>query len=470
MEILGIVILVAVIILAIIALFTVKWALNLRVVVPTNMVHIVQNKLGATSYGRNSKDSGNVYYAWPSWIPVVGLTVIKLPESNFTIDLKDYEAYDSARLPFVVDVAAFFRIDQSNLAAQRVTSVEDLRSQLKQIIQGAVRRILATNTLEEIMEARSSLGSQFTEEVLAQLKEWGVTTVKTIEFMDLRDAPGSNVIANIMRKEQSRIDRESRVAIAANQQTAETAEIEKSRAIALSKQDMDREVGMRSATTQQDIGIEQQKAEQRIAAEAKNTAEANMAVESVNAVKKAEINKATAVIVAAQNKEVATVNAEAEKSVRVTNATAEKEAATLRADGELQATLKNAEGITAKGTAEAAAQKASLMAPVEAQIALAEKIGSDEGYQTYLISIEQVAANKEVGIAMAAAMGHAKMTVVANGSDIKGGVNNLMDMFSGKGGSAIGSMVTALGGTTEGKALLDNVMSRIGGNTDKAAA
>jgi flotillin len=468
MDIFATAMLILVIVLVLFAIFAIRWALKLRTVVPTNMVHIVQNKAGATSYGRNNTAAGNVYYAWPSWIPRLGMTVIVLPESNFSVDLKDYDAYDSNRLPFKVDIVAFFRIADSGLAAQRVTSQQDLNSQLKQIIQGAVRRVLATNTLEEIMEARASLGNAFTEEVKEQLKEWGVTTVKTIEFMDLRDVPGSEVIENIMRKEQSRIDRESRVAIASNEREAETAEIAKTRAIALTKQDMEKEVGERTALTARDVGISKQKAEQAIAAEAKHTAEANMEVEKVSEIKRAEINKGTAEIQAAQNKSVTVTNAEAEASVRQVAAEADKNATILKADGQLQETIKVAEGIRAKGAAEASAQTALLMAPVDAQIKLAEKIGSDQGYQTYLISIEQVAANKEVGIEMAKAMGHAKMTVVANGGDIKSGVGNLMDMFTGKGGSSIGSMVTALGGTEEGKALLTSVVSRISGEAASA--
>ena len=57
-------------------------ALFFRTVVPTNMVHIVQSQKSTTSYG-TGEDAGNVYYEWPSWFPRIGVTVIKLPVSNF---------------------------------------------------------------------------------------------------------------------------------------------------------------------------------------------------------------------------------------------------------------------------------------------------------------------------------------------------------------------------------------------------
>ena len=104
----------------------------LRRVVPTNMVHIVQSSKQTTPYGRG-KDGGNTYYAFPTWVPKVGISVLELPESIFNVNLKNYEAYDQARLPFTVDVTAFFRIERAEDAAQRVASFSELSSQLHSV-------------------------------------------------------------------------------------------------------------------------------------------------------------------------------------------------------------------------------------------------------------------------------------------------------------------------------------------------
>ena len=101
-------------------------AIFLRRVVPTNEVHIVQSAKQTTSYGKDT-ENGNSYYEWPSWIPVLGVTTVSLPMSVFDLDLESYEAYDKGRLPFVVDVKAFFRISESNVAAQRVASFDELK-------------------------------------------------------------------------------------------------------------------------------------------------------------------------------------------------------------------------------------------------------------------------------------------------------------------------------------------------------
>lgn len=195
---------------AIFSVWLILWATSKRVVVPTNMVHIVQSGRKTVSYGKG-RTAGNVFYQWPSHIPFIGVTVTELQESVFTVELNNYEAYDSGRLPFKVDVRAFYRISDSDVAAHRVSSFAQLQAQLQAVLQGAVRRVLATNPLESIMQDRSKLGGEFTQEVDPQLTEWGVQTVKSIEFMDIRDHDGSQVIANIMAKEKSRIDMESRI-------------------------------------------------------------------------------------------------------------------------------------------------------------------------------------------------------------------------------------------------------------------
>ena len=102
--------------LGVLLVLVVILAIAFRTVVETNSVHIVQSKKKTTSYG-TGQAAGNVYYRWPSWVPVIGITRIKLPVSNFDLSLKDYEAYDKDRVPFMVDVTAFFRISKTDLAA-----------------------------------------------------------------------------------------------------------------------------------------------------------------------------------------------------------------------------------------------------------------------------------------------------------------------------------------------------------------
>jgi len=423
---------------------------QLRKVVPTNMVHIVQSTKKTTPFGRG-KAAGNTYYAWPSWVPAIGVTVTQFPESIFQVSLNNYEAYDTARLPFVVDVTAFFRVDNAETVAQRVSSYHELESQLMSVLQGSVRRILATNALESIMQERSSLGQQFTEEVKNQISEWGVLPVKTIEFMDLRDSSKGQVISNIMAKEQSRIEKESRVAVAENMQEAQLKEIDANRTVEVQKQDAIQQVGIRTAEKDKTVGIANEQSKQEVLVQSRATAERNMEVIKVQEVRGAEITK-----------DVAIVKAEQDQKTRVIEAEAQKQATIVQAEGNLEAAKRNAEGLRAEGVAKADAEKAMLMAPVDTQITLAKEIGSNEGYQQYLVTIKQVEVSRDVGIEMAKSLQNADLKVIANSGDVQGGISKIGDLFTPAGGTNLTGMLAALAQTDEGKAVVNRLTGLTG--------
>jgi flotillin len=438
----------------------IKAILMLRQVVPTNMVHIVQSAKKSTPYGRG-KPAGNTYYAWPDWIPIFGINVTRFPESIFQVHLHNYEAYDNARLPFVVDITAFFRVDNAEVVAQRVSHFDELNSQLVSVIQGSVRSILAKNSLEIIMQERASLGKQFTDEVTHQIQEWGVLPVKTIEFMDIRDSAHGNVIANIMAKEKSRIEMESRVRVAENQQVAENKEIDARRMIEVQRQDAEQQIGVRTAEKEKSVGIAKEQANQEVLDASKVTTEKNMDVQRVQEVKAAEIQRDVAVVTAEQKKLQLEIAAMADKNVQITNSEAKKQSTITTAQGDLEASKLTAEGIRVQGEAKGAAEQAVLMAPVQTQITLAKEIGENQGYQQYLVTIKQIEANRDVGIEVSKSFANANMKIIANGGSIGEGVGNLSKMISSSGGTHIASMLEGLTQTDTGKSLIDGVVSKL---------
>lgn len=417
-------------------------ALSLRRVVSTNEVHIVQSSGKTTSYGKDTTN-GNAYYEWPSSLPVLGVTKIVLPVSVFDLDLKDYEAYDKGRLPFVVDVKAFFRITDSNLAAARVASFEELHNQLKAVVQGAVRSILASNEIEEIMQGRSKFGHEFTTEVDGQLKEWGVATVKSIELMDIRDHKDSQVIQNIMAKKKSHIEMESRTEVAKNKRLAEVAEIEARREVDVQKQTALQTVGLRTIESERQVELQRQAKTQAVKEQEKLTKEKEMNVLQVENIRRAEITKEVSIVQAQQNQQTAILAAEGQKKTTV-----------LQAEGQLESKKRESEGITLEGTARADAEKAMQLAPVQAQITLAKEIGSNESYQKYLVTIRQVESNQAVGIAQAAALAKADVKVISNTGTPVAGIGNVMELFSSKGGTEIGAMLEGLAQTEGGQKLI----------------
>ena len=438
-------------------------SLFLRRVVPTNEVHIVQSGKATVSYGKEH-EAGNTYYEWPAWLPKIGIVKIVLPVSVFDGDLEAYEAYDKGRLPFVVDVKAFFRISDSNLAAQRVSSFDELRSQLLAILQGAVRTILASADIEEIMQGRSQFGEAFTREVEAQLVNWGVSTVKNIELMDIRDASASHVIKNIMEKKKSLIEMQSRIEVAENMKRASIAEIEAKRETDVQLQDALQKVGARTAEKDKAIGIANEQAQQAIKEQAKITTEKELEITKVSEVTTANIAKDVQIVKANQDKETAAINkdmavieAAQEKETTILVAEGTKATTILVAEGNLESKKRESEGIAVEGTARAEAEKAMQLAPVQAQIVLAKEIGNNEGYQKYLITIEQVKANQAVGLEQAKALSQADLKIIANSGNVENGMKGVMDIFSSNGGTNVGAMLEGLAQTEQGEALLKKV-------------
>lgn len=412
--------------------------ISLRRVVPTNAIHIVQSSKKTVSYGKD-QTAGNTYYAWPSWLPIIGVRVTVLSVSVQTIQLQDYAAYDKGRVPFLIDIMAFFRITDSNVAAQRVNSMPELQAQLKGILQGVCRTILATSDIEEILEGRSKFGEMFTKEVDGNLIQWGLQSVKQIELMDIRDAEDSKVISNIMAKKKSHIEMESRVAVAANNQAAQVAEVTANQAVLTRQQEAQEAVAVRTAQKDQAQGIAQQQAQQAVKEQEKLTATKQMAVLEVNTVRTAEIARASQLVQADQQRQVTVVNADATRQQTV-----------LVATGNLEAAKLQAQGVRVEGEAKGAAETAILMAPVTAQITLSEKIGSDPGYQTYLVSVRTIEKDQAVGIAQAAALEKAEIKVIANSGEVIGGVKGVMDLLTSKGGTQLGAMVEAFKQTPAG--------------------
>ena len=299
-------------------------AMLFRIVVPTNEVHIVQSAKKTMSYGKDT-GNGNTYYKFPSWTPIIGVTTIELPVSVFSINIDSYEAYDLGRLPFVLDLTAFFRVSDSNLAAQRVENFQDLRAQLSNIIQGSVRSILSSRRLEDILQIRSELGDDFTKAVGEQLKSWGIEPVKNIELMDIRDTGESKVIKNIMAKKISLIEKESRVEVANNQKDAQIAEIEARQLTEIRDQEAKKLVGLKTVENEREVAISKEQANQLVKEQQKVTQEKHMEVIRVQQVRQAEITKDTEIVKAEQEQKKVEIDALARKNAKIRDAEADKE-------------------------------------------------------------------------------------------------------------------------------------------------
>lgn len=443
---------------AIIVLFGfIAIAAMFRRVVGANEVHIIQKGNKNLSYGAQTAN-GSVYYAIPSWIPIWGVNVISLPVSVFQIKIDEYEAYDIERLPFIVDLTAFFRVADSDLAAQRVSNIEEMHRQLIDIVQGSVRSILSSRDLNEILQVRSELGEDFTNAVKEQLKVWGLEPVKNIELMDIRDGRGSKVIQDIMEKKKSFIEKESRIEVAKNLQEAKIAEIEAQKAADVKEQEAKKEVGLKTVENEREVAIANESASQAIKEQEKITKEKEMEVIRVADTRKAEIDKSVEIVKAEQEQKTKEILAEADKNVMIKNSEAEKERDILAAEALLATKEREAQGIAKIGNAEAEAKEKIEIATVAGQISLAKEIGENNGYQQYLISIRQVEANQAIGVEQAKALSNGEIKLIVNSGDVGGGIQKISEIFTSSGGMKLGSMLEGLIQTDTGKALANKLI------------
>lgn len=467
------------------AILIIKWFLSLRRVVRPSEVHVVRESKNTLIYGNiksittadgeviePEETSGNVYYEIPQWFPIWGVEVQILPLSNFSVDLHGYEAYDKDKLPFEVDITAFFRIADYRQAASRIEDSETLQKHLTKIVQSAVRSILANDTLDQIMTKRSIYGEQFTGEVAEHLKEWGVVPVKSIELMDVRDKDGERVISNIMEKKKSYIDMESRKEVAKNNKEAREAEIQAEQEVALKEEAKEETVGTRRAEREKAVGIAKEQSAQEVKEQERATKEKEMKVLEVASVRQAEIDKQTLIIKAEAEKDKQRVDAEAkvvvaneEKNAATHKAEADYIVKTKEAEAALVADQKSAEGTQAKGEAEAKVKEAIGLAEVEPQISLAKEIGENTGYQGYLVRIETIKAEQAVGIEQAKNLGNAQIKIIANaGGNVQEGVKSVAEIFSAKGGQSLGAMIEAFAATEVGQQVIGKL---IGGEKEE---
>ena len=461
--------------ITLLAVLLILYILGLRRIVPTNEVHIVQRNQQTLSYGKDT-NNGNVYYQIPAWIPKYGVVVSKLPSTIIDVTLDRYEAYDKDRLPFVVDIKAFFRISDFATAASRVFTVAELKDQLTSIVQGAARSILAKEYVEDIMSKRTEYGEEFTKEVSSQLKEWGVVAVKNIELMDIKDSHDEEVIANIMMKKKSAIEMERRTEVAKNLKLAQESEILAKQEIELKQQDANRVVGLRQAQVQQEVGIANEQQLQQVQAQAKITAEKEMEVKQVREVRAAEISKQAATVKAEEERSVIEVNAQAvvtkadaDKKVAILNAQAlqekvkleadaDKTRIELKADADLKVAKNAAQGIDAKGKAEANARELMEKAQVAGQIELSAKIGENKEYQDFVVRQRQVEAMEAIGVEQAKNLANAQIKIFANAGSVADGVSSAGKVLNPKTGLDLSSMLESFASTPVGEKITEKLL------------
>jgi len=325
----------------------------------------------------------------------------------FTIPLEIKRAYTLKGVPVSVKAVANVKIrgDESSMhaAAERFLGMkhDEIQKVIFQTLEGHLRSILGTLTVEEVNSDRGSFAQKLTSEAAADLEKMGIgVDVLTIQEIsdeeDYLNALGRSRTAEVKRDAvigEAEAQRDSKIKSAVALQEGERARFDAEASIAQSNRDF----SMRQAQYQAEVETEKAKAQQ-----SGPLAEAKMRQSVVAEEVKVERTR-TQEMIAVQEQEVmrkqkeleATVikPAEAERMAAVTRAEASKQAAVLEAEGRRSAMIAMAEAEQQKLHKEGAGRASAVEAEGRAEAAKIEAIG-----------LAQAKAIEAQGVAEAAAI------------------------------------------------------------------
>src|SRR5215470_5184431 len=335
-----------------------------------------------------------------------------------TIPLEIKRAYTVQGVPVSVKAVANVKIrgDETSLhaAAERFLGMrqEEIQRVIFQTLEGHLRSILGTLTVEEVNSDRSSFAQKLTSEATVDLEKMGIgVDVLTIQEIsdeeDYLNALGRRRTAEVKRDAvigEAEAQKDSKIKSAGALQEGEKAKFEADASIAQSQRDF----AMRQAQYQAEIETEKAKAAQ---AGPLSEAKAKQAVVAEEV--KVERTR-TQEQIAVQEQEVlrkqkeldATVikPAEAQRQAAITRAEAEKQAAILAAEGQRGSQMALAEAEQQRLTRLGQGRAAAIEAEAKAEAMKVEAIGRAEASKVEAIGLAQAKAIEAQGVAEAAAI------------------------------------------------------------------
>ena len=325
----------------------------------------------------------------------------------FTIPLEIKRAYTLKGVPISVKAVANVKIKSDDLslsaAAERFLGMshEEIQRVIFQTLEGHLRSILGTLTVEEVNSDRASFAQKLTSEAAVDLERMGigvdVLTVQDVSDEEgYLDALGKKRTAEVKRDGtigEAEATRDAKIKSALAMQEGEKAKFDADANIAAAQRDFQVKQAQFLAE------VETQKA---AAAQAGPLAEAkakqNVVVEEVR-VEKVRTQEQIAV----QEQEVQRKQRELEATV-IKAAEAERQAAILRAEAKKQAAILEAEGAKTAQIAMAEAAQEKLKQEGLGQAAAIEAQGRAEAAKVEAIGLAQARAIEAQGCAEAQAI------------------------------------------------------------------
>ena len=325
----------------------------------------------------------------------------------FTIGLEIKRAYTVKGVPVSVKAVANVKIrsDDTSLqaAAERFLGMthDQVQRVIFQTLEGHLRSILGTLTVEEVNSDRTSFAQKLTSEAAVDLEKMGIgVDVLTIQEIsdeeEYLNALGKKRTAEVKRDAsigEAEALRDAKIKSSQAMQEGERAKFNADAEIAQAQRDF----ALRQAQYQAEIETQKAKAAQA-GPLSEATARQSVVAEEV----KVERTR-TQELIAVQEQEVARKQKELQATV-IKPAEADREAAIVRAEAQKQAAILEAEGKRAALIAMAEAEQEKLRKEGVGRAAAVEAEGKAEAAKIEAIGLAQAKAIEAQGTAEAAAI------------------------------------------------------------------
>lgn len=436
-----------------------------------NYIKVPPNEVAVfTGRGKTKVVKGGAKFRMPGFERV---DVMSLEPFNITVNLTN--ALSSDGVPVNVDAVGLVRIGASDEAVQTAvqrfltSSRQELQDQLNEILEGSLRGIVATMTVEDLNSNRETLARSVVEEAGGDLGRIGmeVDVIKIAGISDRNgylESLGQRRIAEVKRDAvvgTAEAERDAQIRSAQARQAGSVAQAEADTAIATANQARDVELArlrakteaenaeadqagpLATARSQKAVGIAEEEAEAarveaRIAVEQKRAEQAQAALQA-DVIAPAEARKKADIAEAEGRRQASILDAEARAESVRQNGTATADARKVEADAARAEQVAEADGIRAKQEAEAAGLRArreaeadgiraTLLAEAEGKAKIADALNGYTAEAAKLLTLPDVLeALGKMSDSSSAALGNiGNLSIVGGSADAKDAVGNLL--------------------------------------------
>ena len=390
-------------------------AMNFYVVVEPNKAHVVVSMGGGRKIYHPARDNSSSAYFY---IPFLMQRIIVSLE-NVKHEIKDIILKDMNVAPFMCDITCWFRIENPELAAEKLDVDEEgnimrsITETLNAQIQGVARSAAMGQEVIELMRNRQGFGDDVFKQVNGDLDEWGVQLVK-LEIIDFNDTSNSHVIRDYEARREAQVASETRKIVAAQDKAAKVVEAESTKVAEKARLDSEQAIEMRDIEKQEQVGMRKEAQRLKVAEQADKANAKEVAAARTKTVGEAEYLADAQVIQADGEQKSQAKLAEGTKAAKITIATGEAEAVRLDATAQAEATSK-------KGNAEADVIKAKGLSEAEA---LEKKAVAQGKFQNASKDVEfkkiEADVEKSKFASMAQAYANAKVQIISDKFDFMG--------------------------------------------------